>query len=36
MPPILIFKHLLLRSIFDLLDMDIVEYLKYEMSFKYF
>lgn len=34
--PIRIFKYLLLKSIFDLLDVDIVERSKYDMSFKYF
>lgn len=35
-PPIRMFKYLLLKSIFDLSDMDIVERSKYDMSFKYF
>ena len=30
------FKYLLLKSIFDLSDVDIVERSKYDMSFKYF
>ena len=30
------FKYLLLKSIFDLSDLDIVERSKYDMSFKYF
>jgi len=34
--PIRMFKYLLLKSIFDLSDMDIVERSKYDMSFKYF
>ena len=34
--PILMFKYLLLKSIFDLSDVDIVERSKYDMSFKYF
>ena len=34
--PIRIFKYLLLKSIFDLSDVDIVERSKYDMSFKYF
>lgn len=35
-PPIQMFKYLLLKSIFDLSDVDIVERSKYDMSFKYF
>lgn len=35
-PPIRMFKYLLLKSIFDLPDMDVVERSKYDMSFKYF
>jgi IS5 family transposase len=35
-PPIRMFKYLLLKSIFDLSDIDIVERSKYDMSFKYF
>jgi hypothetical protein len=35
-PPIRMFKYLLLKSIFDLSDVDIVERSKYDMSFKYF
>lgn len=34
--PIRMFKYLLLKSIFDLSDKDIVERSKYDMSFKYF
>ena len=34
--PIRMFKYLLLKSIFDLSDLDIVERSKYDMSFKYF
>ena len=34
--PIRLFKYLLLKSIFDLSDIDIVERSKYDMSFKYF
>jgi len=34
--PIRLFKYLLLKSIFDLSDVDIVERSKYDMSFKYF
>lgn len=34
--PIRMFKYLLLKSIFDLSDVDIVERSKYDMSFKYF
>lgn len=34
--PITMFKYLLLKSIFDLSDVDIVERSKYDMSFKYF
>lgn len=34
--PIRMFKYLLLKSIFDLSDIDIVERSKYDMSFKYF
>ncbi|GIN86170.1 hypothetical protein J6TS2_25560 [Heyndrickxia sporothermodurans] len=30
------FKYLLLKSIFDLSDVDVVERSKYDMSFKYF
>ena len=32
-PPIRMFNYLLLKSIFDLLDVDIVERSKYDMSF---
>lgn len=35
-PPIRIFKYLLLKSIFDLSNVDVVEGSKYDMSFKYF
>src|SRR3954468_16815220 len=35
-PPIRMFKYLLLKSIFDLSDVDLVERSKYDMSFKYF
>jgi len=35
-PPIRMFKYLLLKSIFDLSDGDVVERSKYDMSFKYF
>ena len=35
-PPIRMFKHLLLKSIYDLSDVDVVERFKYDMSFKYF
>ena len=35
-PPIRIFKYLLLKSINDLSDIDLVERSKYDMSFKYF
>jgi IS5 family transposase len=35
-PPIRMFKYLLLKSIFDLSDMDVVERSKYDMSLKYF
>lgn len=34
--PIRMFKYLLLKAIFELSDMDIVERSKYDMSFKYF
>lgn len=34
--PIRMFKYLLLKSIFDVSDIDIVERSKYDMSFKYF
>jgi transposase len=34
--PIRMFKYLLLKSIFDLSDADVVERSKYDMSFKYF
>ena len=34
--PIRMFKYLLLKSIFDLSDVDVVERSKYDMSFKYF
>ena len=35
-PPIRMFKYLLLKSIFDLSDVDVVERSKYDLSFKYF
>lgn len=35
-PPIRMFKYLLLKAIFDLSDADLVERSKYDMSFKYF
>ena len=35
-PPIRIFKYLLLKAIYDLSDVDVVERSKYDMSFKYF
>ena len=35
-PPIRMFKYLLLKSIYDLSDDDVVERSKYDMSFKYF
>jgi IS5 family transposase len=35
-PPIRMFKYLLLKSIFDLSDADVVERSKYDMSLKYF
>ena len=34
--PIRMFKYLLLKSIHDLSDVDLVERSKYDMSFKYF
>jgi len=34
--PIRMFKYLLLKSIYDLSDIDVVERSKYDMSFKYF
>lgn len=34
--PIRMFKYLLLKSIFDLSDVDVVERSRYDMSFKYF
>ncbi len=34
--PIRMFKYLLLKAIFELSDVDIVERSKYDMSFKYF
>lgn len=34
--PIRMFKYLLLKTIFDLSDVDVVERSKYDMSFKYF
>ncbi|MCG1023120.1 IS1182 family transposase [Sutcliffiella horikoshii] len=35
-PPIRMFKYLLLKAIYDLSDVDIVERSQYDMSFKYF
>ena len=35
-PPIPMFKYLLLKAIYDLSDVDLVERSKYDMSFKYF
>lgn len=35
-PPVRMFKYLLLKVIFDLSDVDVVERSKYDMSFKYF
>lgn len=35
-PPIRMFKYLLLKSIYDLSDVDVGERSKYDMSFKYF
>lgn len=35
-PPIRMFKYLLLKSIYDVSDVDVVERSKYDMSFKYF
>ena len=35
-PPIRMFKYLLLKSIYDLSDVDVVERSKYDMFFKYF
>jgi len=35
-PPIRMFKYLLLKSIFDVSDEDLVDRSKYDMSFKYF
>jgi transposase len=35
-PPVRMFKYLLLKSIFDLSDVDVVERSKYDVSFKYF
>src|SRR5690554_7370308 len=34
--PIRMFKYLLLKAIFELSDVDVVERSKYDMSFKYF
>jgi transposase len=34
--PLRMFKYLLLKSIFDISDVDVVERSKYDMSFKYF
>ena len=36
LPPVRMFKYLLLKSIFDLSDADVVERSKYDMSFKFF
>ncbi|WOV86733.1 IS1182 family transposase [Sporosarcina oncorhynchi] len=35
-PPIRMFKYLLLKAIFDVSDVDLVERSRYDMSFKYF
>src|SRR5690625_1234974 len=35
-PPIRMFKYLLLKVIYDISDVDVVERSKYDMSFKYF
>ena len=35
-PPVRMFKYLLLKSVYDLSDIDVVERSKYDMSFKYF
>lgn len=35
-PPVRMFKYLLLKSIFDLSVVDVVDRSKYDMSFKYF
>ena len=35
-PPIRMFKYLLLKAIYDLSDVDVVERYNYDMSFKYF
>lgn len=35
-PPIRMFKYLLLKRIFDISDVDVVERSRYDMSFKYF
>ena len=34
--PVRLFKYLLLKAIFDISDVDVVERSKYDMSFKYF
>ena len=34
--PVRMFKYLLLKSVYDLSDIDVVERSKYDMSFKYF
>ncbi|WP_047832180.1 transposase, partial [Robinsoniella sp. RHS] len=34
-PPIRMFKYLLLKAIYDLSDVDVVERSRYDMSFKY-
>lgn len=35
-PPVRLFKYLLLKTIFDISDVDVVERSRYDMSFKYF
>lgn len=35
-PPVRMFKYLLLKSIYDLSDIDVVKHSKYDISFKYF
>ena len=35
-PPVRMFKYLLLKAVYDLSDVDVVERSKYDMSFKYF
>lgn len=34
--PVVMFKHLLLKTIYDISDVDVVERSRYDMSFKYF